>query len=69
MNKHFYTGLILLVIITAVSCDSEEVVQEKVKVARVGSAYLYEEVLDKDVQSGLGKKDSLLFRDQLIVGC
>ena len=66
MNKHFYTGLILLVIITVVSCDSEEVVQEKVKVARVGSVYLYEEVLDKDVQSGLGKEDSLLFRDQLI---
>ena len=66
MNKRFYTGLILLVIIIIVSCDSEEVKQEKVKVARVGSIYLYEEVLDKDIQSGLGKEDSLLFRDQLI---
>jgi len=66
MNKHFYTSLIVLVIINIVSCDSKEVVQEKVKVARVGSVYLYEEVLDKDVQSGLGKEDSLLFRDQLI---
>ena len=66
MNKRFYTGLTLLVIIIIVSCDSEEVKQEKVKVARVGSIYLYEEVLDKDIQSGLGKEDSLLFRDQLI---
>ena len=66
MNKHFYKGLILLAIITIVSCDSEEVVEEKAKVARVGSVYLYEEVLDKDVQSGLGKEDSVLFRDQLI---
>jgi len=66
MNKHFYTGLILLVIIFIVSCDSEEIVQEKAKVARVGSVYLYEEVLDEDVQNGLGKEDSLLFRNQLI---
>ena len=66
MNKRFYTGLTLLVIIIIVSCDSEEVKLEKVKVARVGSIYLYEEVLDKDIQSGLGKEDSLLFRDQLI---
>ena len=66
MNKHFYTSLIVLGVINIVSCDSKEVVQEKVKVARVGSVYLYEEVLDKDVQSGLGKEDSLLFRDQLI---
>ncbi len=66
MNKYFYTGLILLVITTFVSCDTEKVVQEKVKVARVGSVYLYEEELIKDIQSGLSKADSLLFIDQLV---
>jgi len=66
MNKYFYTGLILLVITTFVSCDTEKVVQEKVKVARVGSVYLYQEELIKDIQSGLSKADSLLFIDQLV---
>ena len=66
MNKHFYTSLILLVITTFVSCDTEKIVQEKVKVARVGSVYLYQEELIKDIQSGLSKEDSLLFIDQLI---
>ena len=66
MKKHFYTGLILLVITTFVSCDTEKVVQEKVKVARVGSVYLYQEELIKDIQSGLSKADSLLFIDQLV---
>jgi hypothetical protein len=41
-------------------------VQEKVKVARVGSVHLYQEELIKDIQSGLSKKDSLLFIDQLV---
>ena len=50
-------------ITTFVSCDTEEVVQEKVKVARVGSVHLYQEELIKDVQSGLSKEDSLLFID------
>jgi hypothetical protein len=66
MNKHFYTVLILILIAPFVSCDTEKVVQEKVKVARVGSVHLYQEELIKDIQSGLSKKDSLLFIDQLV---
>ena len=66
MNKHFYTGLILILITPFVSCDTEKVEQEKVKVARVGSVHLYQEELIKDIQSGLSKADSLLFIDQLV---
>ncbi len=66
MNKHFYTGLILILITPFVSCDTEKVVQEKVKVARVGSVHLYQEELIKDIQSGLSNEDSLLFIDQLV---
>jgi len=66
MNKHFYTGLILILITPFVSCDTEKVVQEKVKVARVGRVHLYQEELIKDIQSGLGNEDSLLFIDQLV---
>ena len=66
MSKYFYTGLILIVITSFVSCDTEELVEEKVKVARVGSVHLYQEELIKDIQSGLSKEDSLLFIDQLV---
>ena len=66
MKKHFYTGLILLVITIFDSCDTEEVVQEKVKAASVGSIHLYQEELIKDVPSGLSKEDSLLFIDNLV---
>jgi hypothetical protein len=66
MSKYFYTGLILIVITSFVSCDTEEVVGEKVKVARVGSVHLYQEELIKDIQSGLSIEDSLLFIDQLV---
>jgi len=66
MNKYFYTGLILIWIAPFASCDTEKVVEEKVKVARVGSVHLYQEELIKDIQSGLSKEDSLLFIDQLV---
>lgn len=66
MSKYFYTGLILIVITSFVSCDTEKVVEEKLKVARVGSVHLYQEDLIKDIQSGLRKEDSLLFIDQLV---
>ena len=66
MSKYFYTCLILIVITSFVSCDTEEVIEEKVKVARVGSVHLYQEELIKDIPSGLGKEDSLVFIDQLV---
>ena len=66
MSKYFYTGYILILITSFVSCDTEEVVEEKVKVARVGSVHLYEEELIKDIPSGLGDEDSLLFVEQQI---
>jgi hypothetical protein len=66
MSKYFYTCLILIVITSFVSCDTEKVVQEKIKVARVGSVHLYEEELSKEVPSGLGEEDSLLFVEQHI---
>lgn len=66
MSKHFYTGLILIVLTSFVSCGAEEVVVERVKAARVGSVHLYEEELIKDIPSGLGAEDSLLFIDQIV---
>jgi hypothetical protein len=66
MSKHFYTSLIVIVITSFVSCDAEKVLEDKVKVARVGSVHLYQEELIKDIQSGLSKEDSLLFIDQLV---
>ena len=66
MSKHFYTGLILIVLTSFVSCGTEEVVVERVKAARVGSVHLYEEELIKDIPSGLGAEDSLLFIDQIV---
>lgn len=64
MSKYFYIGLILITLF--VSCDTEKVVEEKLKVARVGSVHLYQEDLIKDIQSGLRNEDSLLFIDQLV---
>ena len=66
MSKYFYTGLILIMITSFVSCDTMEVVEEKLKVARVGSVHLYQEELIKDIPRGLGKEDSLVFIDQLV---
>ena len=66
MSKYFNTGLILIVITSFASCVTEEVVEEKVKVARVGSVHFYQEELIKDIPSGLSKEDSLLFIDQLL---
>jgi len=66
MNKYFYTGLFLILIISFGSCDTKEVVEDKVKVARVGNIYLYEEELIKDIPSGMNHEDSLLFVEQQI---
>ena len=66
MGKHFYIVLILIVITPFISCNTEEIVQERVIVARVGTVHLYQEELIKDIQSGLSKEDSLIFIDQLV---
>jgi len=66
MSKYYYTGLLLVLITSFVSCDTEEPVEEKVKVARVGTTHLFEEELIKDIPSGLSQEDSLLFVEQQI---
>ena len=66
MNKNYYTGLFLILIASFVSCGTEEVVDNRVKVARVGSVNLYQEELIKEIPNGLGKEDSLLFVEQQI---
>jgi len=66
MKFFIHILLVLTIALSFFSCDTEEVRDNRVKVARVGNEYFFEEDLLREIPEGLSAEDSLAFVDQYI---
>lgn len=62
MKSFLSVGIILVLLFS--SCENEKKVDDRVKIARVGNVYLYEQDFIKDIPTGLTEEDSLAFCNQ-----